>query len=182
MNENTPQKPSLLSKLTFFKRLKSIKHFELVIAITLGAIIIAIYFSSFGSSPSGTSPKSTTQIEYTNASQYAQELEEKLSNLISKIKGVGKADVYDFRNKAFVNAVVQGIKKKEERQALIKMITELDPTKKALIIADRGYESYNVFAACIENYKDFIIRIKDIGSNGVMASHAHKIYSGGKIW
>ena len=93
MNENTPQKPSLLSKLTFFKRLKSIKHFELVIAITLGAIIIAIYFSSFGSSPSGTSPKSTTQIEYTNASQYAQELEEKLSNLISKIKGVGRADV-----------------------------------------------------------------------------------------
>ena len=86
--------------------------------------------------------------------------------------------LYDFRNKAFVNAVVQGIKKKEERQALIKMITELDPTKKALIIADRGYESYNVFAACIENYKDFIIRIKDIGSNGIMASHAHKLPEG----
>ena len=94
MNENKTPKLSFLSKFTFFKKLKSIKHFELVLALTLGAIIIAIYFSSFGSTSSGTSPnKSSTQIEYTNASQYAQELEQKLSKLISKIDGVGDANV-----------------------------------------------------------------------------------------
>jgi len=94
MNENKPPKPSFLSKFTFFKRLKSIKHFEIVLALTLGAIIIAVYFSSFSPTSSGTTPnKSGTQIEYTNASQYAQELEQKLSNLISKIDGVGKAEV-----------------------------------------------------------------------------------------
>ena len=95
MDENQNPKPSILSKFTFFKRLKSIKHFELVVALTLGAIIIAVYFSSFGgTSNSGTSPSQIgTQIEYTNASTYAHELEQKLSALISKIDGVGKAEV-----------------------------------------------------------------------------------------
>lgn len=81
----------LLSKFTFFNKLKSIKHFDLVVALILGAIVLAIYFGSFSSSSSGTSTIST-QISYTNASTYASELESKLENIISKIKGVSDVE------------------------------------------------------------------------------------------
>lgn len=78
-----------LSKLPFFKKLKSIKHLEIVVALILGAILLAIYFGS-NSSDSGTSTeKNGTQIVYTNASNYSHELEEKLSKTLSLIKGVG---------------------------------------------------------------------------------------------
>ncbi len=37
--------------------------------------------------------------------------------------------------------------------------------KNSLILGDRGYESYNLFACCIENDQKFAIRVKDITSN-----------------
>ena len=86
--------------------------------------------------------------------------------------------LYDFRSHAFVDSLVQGIHKKEERQALVMMISRMDPDKIALIIADRGYEGYNVFATCIEHNKHFIIRLKDLYSNGILSSHVHNLPDG----
>lgn len=90
MNE-TIAKKGFLSKFTFFNKIKSIKHFDLVIALILGAVVLAIYFGSFSSLGEGTST-ATTQISYTNASTYASELESKLENIISKISGVSDVE------------------------------------------------------------------------------------------
>ena len=40
----------------------------------------------------------------------------------------------------------------------------------AIFIADRGYESWNVFALFIENGRKFVVRMKDISSNGILAA------------
>ncbi|MHB9782895.1 transposase, partial [Streptococcus sp. 10F2] len=48
----------------------------------------------------------------------------------------------------------------DERQALIEMM-ERSPFDKALVIADRGYESYNLMAHFQEHKWEYLIRIKD---------------------
>lgn len=92
MNE-TPSKRLL--NFAFFKKLKSIKHLEIVVAVILGAVALAIYFgsSTSGVSSGTSSEQSGTKIVYTNASDYSKELEDKLSKAISTIKGVGSAVV-----------------------------------------------------------------------------------------
>lgn len=54
--------------------------------------------------------------------------------------------IYDLCNKIFVDTYVQPIRESNESQALIDMVKKSDITGKAIIIADRGYESYNNFA------------------------------------
>jgi len=90
MNE-TEKKPSLFSKLPFVKKLKSIKHFEIVVAVVLCSVMLLICFSSTGkSSSSTTSQTQTNSITYTNSSDYARELETKLNQTLSQIAGVGQ--------------------------------------------------------------------------------------------
>ena len=50
------------------------------------------------------------------------------------------------------------------------MIDRWDSNDPAIIIADQGYESYNVFAHIQEKGCYFLIRIKDIGSPGIIAA------------
>ncbi|MFA6666818.1 MAG: hypothetical protein WCS51_00410 [Bacilli bacterium] len=87
------KKPNFLSKLPFFKKLKSIKNIEIIIALILGAIILLIYLSSDISSSNSSSNNSTTEINYTTASEYREEIENKLAKVISNIKGVGDVSV-----------------------------------------------------------------------------------------
>ena len=47
------------------------------------------------------------------------------------------------------------------------MIDKYSGDRKTIFIADRGYESYNSFAHAIENNVYFLIRGKDITSNGI---------------
>lgn len=70
------------------KKLKSIKHIEIILAVLLGLIILLVYFSSTGSASTTKTPHITTQ---TNT--YLSEVENKLENLISNISGVGKVSV-----------------------------------------------------------------------------------------
>lgn len=48
------------------------------------------------------------------------------------------------------------------------MIDRSGITGKVILLADRGYESYNVFAHLERKGWKFAIRVKDIGSNGIM--------------
>ena len=61
----------------------------------------------------------------------------------------------------FAGAVVQPEPKKDEIRALITMLKRRDFTQKSLIIADRGFESYNIIAHLQEKPNtDFLIRVK----------------------
>lgn len=86
MEEKT-EKKGLFSNFKFFQKLRSIKHIEIVIAVVLAAVVLLIYFSTFKTSSKG----ETTQT--TSVSEYAAMIESKLSNIISKIDGVGNVSV-----------------------------------------------------------------------------------------
>lgn len=60
-----------------------------------------------------------------------------------------------------MDAVIQPEPRKDEIRALITVLKCNNFTKKALIIADRGFESYNLIAHCLEKPNvDFLTRVK----------------------
>ena len=71
--------------------------------------------------------------------------------------------LYDILNNRYLDAVIQGIKNKDERLAMIDM-SERYTGDKAIFIADRGYETYNLFEHIRHTGNYFLIRIKDIDS------------------
>ena len=75
--------------------------------------------------------------------------------------------MYDLMNNVYTDAVVQPVYQKNERGALISMIPNV--SDKSIIITDRGYESYNVMAHIENANQKYIIRVKDIDSNGMAA-------------
>ncbi|MBC8059957.1 MAG: transposase, partial [Clostridiaceae bacterium] len=54
--------------------------------------------------------------------------------------------MYDLCNKLYIDASIQSYKQMNEYRALTDMVKRSKITEKAIFIADRGYESYNVFA------------------------------------
>lgn len=72
-----------------FKKLKSIKHIEIILALLIAVIILLVYFSSSGSEKT----QKTITTSTTSASIYTQEIEEKLANILSKINGAGDVSV-----------------------------------------------------------------------------------------
>lgn len=79
--------------------------------------------------------------------------------------------ISDIGTGLWVAASVQGIHKKQERRAFVDMLSQLHDPEKAILTADRGYECFNTFAACIEAGAKFVIRIKDIASNGIISAY-----------
>ena len=73
--------------------------------------------------------------------------------------------LYDLNQHIYTDAVIQGRMNWNEHSALQQMVDNSD-IPKALIIADRGYESYNNMAHIQEKGWFFLIRIKD-GRTGI---------------
>lgn len=76
--------------------------------------------------------------------------------------------MYDIMTNSYQDVVVQGRYQWAEQEALNQMVDSSD-VENALIIADRGYESYNVMAHIQEKGWKFLIRVKDIGGNGIIS-------------
>lgn len=73
--------------------------------------------------------------------------------------------LFDLNHKLYMDAVIQGRMDLNEHSALQKMVDQ-SSIRKALVIADRGYESYNNMAHIQEKGWYFLIRIKD-GKTGI---------------
>lgn len=73
--------------------------------------------------------------------------------------------MYDLLQSTYSDALVQKRRYWDEHGALTQMV-DRSPIDNALLIADRGYESYNNLAHIHEKGWRFLIRIKD-GSNGI---------------
>jgi len=73
---------------------------------------------------------------------------------------------YDVLNRIYLDAVLQTVSEYQEYRACINMM-ERSSLNKAILIADRGYENYNVMAHAINKGWKFVIRIKDKNSNGI---------------
>lgn len=76
--------------------------------------------------------------------------------------------VYDLLQHTYMDATVCGRRDWNEKEVLRNMI-DRSSIAKALIIADRGYESYNLMAHIQEKGWKYLIRIKDIHSSGIAA-------------
>lgn len=69
--------------------------------------------------------------------------------------------LYDVLNKTYVHCVIQPQPRQDEVGALAFMVWFHDFERKTLVVADRGYESYNMFAYFLERPNvDFLIRVK----------------------
>lgn len=69
--------------------------------------------------------------------------------------------LYDILNKTYFDCVVQAQPKADEIGALIQMLYKNRFKDKTLVIADRGYESYNMVAHLYNTANvDFLIRVK----------------------
>ena len=73
--------------------------------------------------------------------------------------------MYDVQSHLYVDAIIQGKREINESGACVEMI-DRSKINKALVIADRGYEGYNLMAHCQEKEWYFLIRVKD-GINGI---------------
>ncbi len=70
-----------------WNRIKQIKHLPIITAVFIGLLICVIYFSSFVVTKNDNNIVNTTE-EYSSASEYVDNLENKLVNVLSKISGV----------------------------------------------------------------------------------------------
>jgi len=77
--------------------------------------------------------------------------------------------LYDLIQHTYMDAVLTGDRIANERGNLCKMV-DRSHFDKSLIIADRGYESYNLMAHIQEKGWYYLIRVKDIHSSGGIAA------------
>ena len=60
--------------------------------------------------------------------------------------------------------------KTHERTALLEMLARLPAAMKAILLMDRGFESYDVLASLLLSGKKFVQRLKDVNSTGILSS------------
>lgn len=76
---------------------------------------------------------------------------------------------YDLCNSLYVDAMVQPRRLSNEGKALAAMVDRSPMKGKTIVIADRGYESYNNFAHIERKGWNYVIRVKDLDSNGILS-------------
>ena len=88
---------------------------------------------------------------------------------------------FDILNGIYIDCVLEPDRKSHERQAFITMIDRLSIDTPSIIMADRGYESYNFFAHLLKSGQKFIIRLKDDNSNGILSAYTFPYDSNGEF-
>lgn len=76
---------------------------------------------------------------------------------------------YDILSKTYLKVAFQPKHQADERQSLCNMVDQMRFSDPTIILADRGYESFNVFEHISYAGQKFVIRAKDINSNGFLS-------------
>lgn len=74
--------------------------------------------------------------------------------------------MYDLLQRIYVDELIQDHHKANEHKAFTEMV-DRSPLKNVLVMADRGYESFNNMAHAAEKGWYFLIRAKEKGSHGI---------------
>ena len=77
--------------------------------------------------------------------------------------------LFDVCSKTFLDAIVQKGLKENECGAACELVDRISEQYPVIIMADRGYENYNLFAHVEERLFDYVIRVKDIKSTGILS-------------
>lgn len=141
-----------MSKDGFFAKLKGVKNIEVIVALVLCALVLLIFFSSFGGIGSGTGSNTDNE----SFTYWADSLEARMEKILSAIKGAGKVVVMI----SFENGVEQvwatqkqtqyenGITTETEEIILVSgkpiLIKELSPKIKGVVVVASGAGSIAV--------------------------------------
>ncbi len=74
----------------------------------------------------------------------------------------------DLLNRKFLDVVINPSRVDCERTALIDMARNYSEKENPIFVCDRGYESYNTIAHLQNSCSKYVIRVKDIHSNGIL--------------
>lgn len=85
--------------------------------------------------------------------------------------------LYDICSRIYVDGVIQNRYEENEFRACVQMLDRSDLSEKTILIADRGFENYNIFAHAQAKGWKYLIRAKDIHSNGIV-SGLHEVPDG----
>jgi hypothetical protein len=77
--------------------------------------------------------------------------------------------LYDLHNRLYVDSITQKRRNLNEHRALVDMVDRSRISESVIVVADRGYESYNNFAHIERKGWNYVIRAKDLGSNGILS-------------
>lgn len=77
---------------------------------------------------------------------------------------------FDICSKTYEDAIIQKSRLSNENSALIEMVDRNPIFDSTIVIADRGYESYNAMAHIQEKGWNYLFRIKDPSSRGGIAN------------
>lgn len=78
--------------------------------------------------------------------------------------------MYDLCERRYTDAIIQPGKINNECRAMTDMIDRCDSGCKTIFLADRGYESYNIFAHVEQREMFYLIRVKDRHSKSILSS------------
>ena len=79
--------------------------------------------------------------------------------------------LYNLLERRYTDVVIQPARKENEYRAMVDMIDRSKMEEKVIVMADRGYESYNIFAHAEKKGWNYLVRVKDIHSNGMVSSY-----------
>lgn len=77
--------------------------------------------------------------------------------------------LYDLLQNVYLDACIQNGREQNENKALTDMVDNSRLQGNVIVIADRGYEGYNVLGHIIEKGWKFLIRAKDVKSSGILS-------------
>jgi len=78
--------------------------------------------------------------------------------------------LYDLKNKLYFDACLEAKRKSCETGAFTRMIDRSTFKDMIIVMGDRGMESYNVFAHVEQKGWNYLIRVKDPDSNGILSA------------
>lgn len=83
--------------------------------------------------------------------------------------------LYDLDARMYVDAVIQPGREGHENKALWQMVDRYSGPTNTVIIADRGYETYNTIAHIEQKGLYYLIRVKDIDSTGILYGFRNRL-------
>lgn len=77
--------------------------------------------------------------------------------------------LFDLLGKVYIDSFIERNLAQDEPGRACDIVDRIDERFPSVIVADRNYESYNFFAHVEEKLLDYIVRVKDINSNGMLS-------------
>ena len=134
--EKKAGKLSFLDNLKIVKKIKQNKHIGLIVVVIFVLILLLLLFSDFNFNTSKMEMLETST--YSTYYQYAETLENKLKNVLGKIKGVGNIEVMvSLDNNSYLNTSNSNTSSNEQS-------VEILPNISGVVIVSSGASDINV--------------------------------------